>query len=232
MRIFCFPHAGGGSLAYRGWRHPTAALDVIPVVLPGREALREHRMPTRMTEVIDYLIGALGPRLVGDYAFFGHSFGAGVAYELTRRLHEQGARLPRLLAVSGRRAPNRSPIWPPVHTASDETFLKYLVGLGGIPSEVVENPALLQAFLPSLRADFAVHETYVAPANPSLPLPVSAFTGAQDPAVSVADVLAWRDITTNSFRARVFPGGHFYLREHGAAILSAIHDDLEGPTPR
>ncbi|MFE3544341.1 thioesterase II family protein [Nocardia sp. NPDC059177] len=230
--VFCFPHAGGGALAFLGWKHPADRLQVAPVVLPGREAHRDRPMPPSMPLVVDHVIDVLGPRLVGDFAFFGHSFGAGVAYALTRKLYELGAPMPRLLAVSGRRAPHRAPSWPSVHTASDEVFIDYLVGLGGIPHEVIRNPALLATFLPILRADFAVHETYDAPLKPLLPLAVSAFVGAQDPAVSVADVLAWRDITGHSFRARAFPGGHFYHREHSAAILEAIYDDMEGQARR
>jgi medium-chain acyl-[acyl-carrier-protein] hydrolase len=181
-----------------------------------------------MTTLVRHLLDELGPGLVGDYALFGHSFGAGVAYELTRAVLDQRMQPPRLLAVSGRRAPHRPATQPPVHHASDDAFLAYLISLGGIPDEVRDHPSLLEAFLPTLRADFAVHETYQPVPASRLNVPVSAFTGADDPAVSVVDLLAWRDTTARAFRARVFMGGHFYLRQHCESILSAIYDDLGG----
>jgi medium-chain acyl-[acyl-carrier-protein] hydrolase len=228
VRLLCFAHAGGGSLAYRGWRHPTGAFEVVPVVLPGREGRWSEPMPTGMSTLVRGLLDHLGPDLAGDYALFGHSFGAGVAYELTRVVLDERLRAPRLLAVSGRRAPHRPAVQPCVHDAPDETFLAHLAGLGGIPDEVREHPSLLATFLPVLRADFAVHETYCPSSMVPMAVPVSVFSGATDPAVSIVDILAWRDITAGAFRARVYDGGHFYLRQHGEAILRAIHDDLGG----
>jgi len=226
MKLFCFPHAGGGSLAFRGWRHPDDALEIVPVVLPAREARWGEPMPATMADLVTSLVNELGDQFHGTYGFFGHSFGSGVAYELTCTLLDLGLTPPQILAVSGRRAPNRPANRPPVHNASDEVFLGYLKELGGIPDEVLQHPPLLRTFLPTLRSDFAIHETYTPASAPKIPVPISAFTGAADQAVSVVDVLAWRDVAAGAFRARVLSGGHFYLRDHSHTILSSIYEDL------
>src|SRR5207248_8845331 len=86
VRLFCFPHAGGGSAFFRPWRLALAPdVEVRPVVLPGRES-RVHELPYRRIEqLLDPLCTALEPYVDRPYGFFGHSLRAVLAVEVARR---------------------------------------------------------------------------------------------------------------------------------------------------
>lgn len=226
VRLYCFPPAGGGALGFRAWpaRLP-AWVEARPVVWPGREARSRERPHTRMDPLVEQVAAELLGELAGPFAFFGHSLGAAVAYELCRRYFPAGGG-PAHLFVSGRRAPHLPAREPPAHGLARAEFLDRLRRLNGIPEEVLADPALMDAFLPALRADFEVNEGYAPPPGPALPIPVSGFVGDADPAVPVADMLDWRRVTARGFRLRVFSGDHFYLGGGRADLLAAVCRDL------
>ncbi|MER7234261.1 alpha/beta fold hydrolase [Streptomyces olivaceus] len=227
LRLFCFAHAGGGSAFFRPWRAAMAPdIEVCPVVLPGREARIRETPHTRMAPLIDELVTELRPHLVHPYAFFGHSLGSVVAYETARALRRLGDPGPEALAVSGRPAPHAPSRRPPVSHLGDEEFMAEMVRLGGTPAEVVGQPEMVRFFLLVLRADFELNETYrPQPGGPGLTCPVHAFSGDHDPLATPQEVAGWRDVTSGHFRMRVFPGGHFYLKdsvEFAAAVRAGL----------
>lgn len=222
LRLFCFPYAGGGAAVYHGWREKLgAAIDVCPVQLPGRGS-RLHEAPhSRIGPAVEELIAGIGPYLDLPVAFFGHSMGAIIAYELARALRRRLAIEPRHLFVSGRRAPHvtREPV--PIEQLDEPALLAEVRRLDGTPPEVLRNRELLALVLPTLRADFALCETYTH--TPSLPLscPVTAFGGLADPQATRAEVEAWREHTSGRFVARLLPGDHFFIN-HSADLLTRV----------
>ena len=107
MRLFCFPHAGAGASAYRDWEKELAAdLHVCRVQLPGREERSGEPAFTHVSEIAEVLAKELQPWFDRPFVFFGHSMGALIAFELTRKLRSVGAALPQHLFVTGRAAPH------------------------------------------------------------------------------------------------------------------------------
>lgn len=230
VRLFCFPHAGGGGSFFVPWSAALAPrIAVCPVVLPGREGRIREPAYNRMAPLLDALTEGLLPHTDQDFAIFGHSMGSVVGYEFAKRLeHEHGRRARRLL-ISGRRAPHLPARRAPLHTLPDEDFTEGLRGLNGTPADVLADEGLLRLFLPSLRADFAVNETYATSGGPPLSCPVSALTGTADPQVTIEEMAHWRSITVAAFRLRVFYGDHFYLKSRPDDVLAAIRQDLAEP---
>jgi len=228
VRLFCFPHAGGGAAFFRPWRLRLApTVDVRPVILPGRES-RVRELPYRRVEqVLDPLCAALLPYLDRPYAFFGHSLGAVLAYEVARRLSAGTGPAPALLLVSGRRAPHLPTSRRLFCTLPDDEFLAALGGLGGTPPEVLDAPELLRLFLPTLRCDFELNEYYRPLPGPVLDCPVAAYMGADDPEVDRLELLSWYRATSGEFTLRVFGGDHFYLKGGRPDVCSAVRQDLE-----
>ena len=65
MRLFCFPYAGGGASAYRGWeRELPADVEVCLVQLPGRETRLREPPFRRVEPLVEAAAEAL--RLLGD----------------------------------------------------------------------------------------------------------------------------------------------------------------------
>lgn len=226
VRLYCVPHAGGGGRFFRPLAQALApAIEVCPIVLPGRESRWQERPYTRMTELLEPLHRAVDAHATGPFAIFGHSMGAAIAYELARRLATtHRAALTRLL-VSGRSAPGSPPRLPPVHHLTDEQFLARLRLLGGTPPAVLADTELLTALLPGLRADFELNETYRPDPRPHLDLPVCAYGGCEDPLVDPAELLAWRGVSSGPFTLRTFPGDHFYLADT-QLLVGALRTDL------
>ena len=215
-RIFAFGHAGAGALFWREWP------EVSPVLLPGREA-RFHELPFEdMSGLVDELAGAMEPYLDGPFAFFGHSMGAGIAFELTRELRRLGLPLPKALVVSGARAPRLRREHPPVNDIDDQRLLEEVALWGGVP----DDPVLRKLLLPVLRADTSLYRRWRPMAGESLAIPIFAYGGESDPQVSRTDLTSWGEETTGGFALRLFPGGHLYLGGARLSVLQALRKDL------
>lgn len=229
LRLFCFPYAGGGVSIFRGWPDGLPAdVEVCAVQLPGRGTRLEELPFTQLSPLVQALAEALFPLLDKPFAFFGHSLGALVSFELARRLRRQYAVQPVRLCISADRAPQIPNRDPAIHSLSEGEFLLELRRLKGTPTELLEDEEVMQIMLPVLRADFAVYETHRYSTEPPLNCPISAFGGLQDHRVNRGDLEAWRDHTGVSFSLTMFPGDHFYLNTTQPALLQALSQELRG----
>jgi medium-chain acyl-[acyl-carrier-protein] hydrolase len=221
--ILCFPYGGGGASLYRGWSGFTpASIAICPVQLPGREDRFGEPLFLHMTELVTAAADAIAPLLRTPYAFFGHSLGGMIAYELTHELMRRGAPLPMHLFVSATVAPQLASTIAPIYQLPKEDFLREVQRYQGLPAEVVEHPELLDLLLPRLRADLTVTGTYQYVERPPLTIPITAFSGMADDIILPAAVEGWREQTVTTFRHESFPGGHFFIAEHARAIVSIV----------
>lgn len=228
MRLFCFPFAGGGASAFRGWGHRFAdTLEVCPVQLPGREGRLSEPPIHRMAPMVEALAQRLQGHMDRPFAFFGHSMGAAMAFALAHHLESQGAPAPRHLFVSAGSAPTLPAHDAPMHRASDAELVEELKRLGGTPPEILADPEWLELLLPLIRADFELLETYQPPEGTCVSCPVSAFGGLQDVHVRRDRLEAWRSLTSAGFTLRMVPGGHFYLQSALDPLAEAIGRDLD-----
>lgn len=227
VRLFCFPYAGGGASVFRAWQgHAPPEIQLCPVHLPGRGNRFTEPPRTRVEALVEQLAGEMTPYLDVPFAFFGHSMGALVGFELARHLRDLGQPLPEHLLVSGRRAPQYPRDKRPLHDLPEAEFQEELRGLNGTPDEILQHPELMELFAPILRADFELCETYDFREGEPLDCPVSAFGGLEDPDVSRDHLGGWRDHTRGPFRLRMFPGGHFFLHGARQPLVHAVSEDL------
>jgi medium-chain acyl-[acyl-carrier-protein] hydrolase len=226
LRLFCFPYAGAGALIFRTWSDGLPAdVEVCPVQLPGRGTRSSERPFTHLSTLVEALAEALAPLLDKPFAFFGHSLGALVSFELARRVRSRYGVNPSRLFVSAGRAPQIPRRGPAIHTLPEKEFLAELRRLNGTPSELLEHRELMELMLPLLRADFALFETYVYASEPPLGCPISAFGGLQDRRVQDSDLEAWRTQTSKEFSLQMFPGDHFFLSQ--PALLRVLAEELQ-----
>ena len=215
IRLFCFAYAGAGGAFYRPWAIGMPAdVEVSAVVLPGRESRLREPLLRSMTELVDALVPALTPYLDRPFAFFGHSMGALVAFELARALQERHARSVSRLLVSGRRAPHLPDPEPPMHQLPDDTFVAEIDRrYGGVPAELKQDRELLELLLPGLRADITVLETHRFAPGARLDCPINVFGGDADLRAPRHQLEAWQQHTRWPVTLRQFPGGHFYFTD-------------------
>ena len=228
LRLFCFPYAGGAASAYRLWSGALAPeVEVCPVQLPGRGSRFRETAYRQSKELVAAAADGLRPMMDVPFAFFGHSMGAVVAFEMARELRRRSWPAPVLLAVSGRQAPPRPSPMPPFGHLPDPDFLREVCGrYDNIPAEVLAEKELLALVLPSLRADILVLETHLHAPEPPLECPISCFGGEEDPHVSREDLEAWSEHTRAGARTRIFPGGHFFIDSAREAVWQALREDL------
>lgn len=222
LRLFCFPYAGSGASVYRLWNTLLPPdIEVCAVQPPGRENHFGTPPITSMPRLVDGVRAAIAPLLDRPFAFFGHSLGAVVAYETALALARDTGVEPHLLIVSGHRAPHLPPTRPRIRHLPDAEFLREIVLLNGMAPELLENRELVEFFLPVLRADFELAESYGAPLAADLRCPLLAL-GSRDDYVSEAAIEAWAAATTGPANTRIFDGDHFYLNTHRSALVAAV----------
>lgn len=229
FRLFCFPHAGGGASLFRRWPGLLSReIEVYAVQLPGREDRLKEPPFTRLPPLVEALAHALQPYLYEKpYAFFGHSMGGFISFELARYIRShQFHTAPRQLFIAATRAPQLPDPDPPVHMLPEKEFIEKLYQLNGTPDEILQNPELLEFALPLLRADFAVCETYTYNAEEPLPCPISAYGGSDDKEVTSTELAAWREHTQATFKHLMFPGNHFFFSRNPTDLLHVISYEL------
>ena len=227
LRLFCFPYAGKGALIYKAWaaRLP-AAIELYPVELPGRGQRFKEPLYTDIGSLVRDLTPAVIPLLDLPFAFFGHSLGSIVSFELAQRIRREIDREPAHLFVSGRRAPQVIREETHTYNLPDDEFINELKRLNGTPREVLEHPELMQLMMVTLRADFQISETYERSNSSPLDCPVTAFGGLEDDEVPAEHIEAWRQETTGPFKSYMLPGDHFFLHSAESALLQIISREL------
>ncbi len=230
LKLFCFPYAGGSAALYRHW--PSLfnphQLTVVPVELAGRG--RRIREP--LYENVDEMTGDIFERikdelLPGRYAFFGHSMGAMICYELTQHVVKLGFPPPVHVFFSGRGAPHvPRPDLKEYYRLPEDAFRQAVFSLGGTPPEFFSTPGLAELFLPLLRNDFRLAET--APCrDPIQPLPcsISVFMGREED-LNAAQRSEWTKHTVQECFIHGLEGGHFFIHQQSGQLADLITSTL------
>ncbi|WP_409074531.1 thioesterase domain-containing protein [Micromonospora chalcea] len=225
VRLFCLPYAGAGASAFRRWASEFGeSVDVTPVQLPGRENRITEDPRFSVAEVAD----AIASRADRPYAIYGHSMGGRLGFDVVRELRRTGRPLPLRLYVGGARAPHvRTPgPFDGLSRASDDELLRRLGEGGGLPAELLDHPELVELLLPLLRADFGRVDDYRHVPGEPLPVPIVAFAGRTDRAVTRDQNAAWAEHTAAGFTLHELDGGHFFLHDRLPELAALIRADL------
>ncbi|RDI64988.1 thioesterase II family protein [Nocardia pseudobrasiliensis] len=222
-RLICFPHGGGGAATFASWAAQLPPeIELAAVQLPGRQNRIYEKLPASADALIEAVTEALLPLLEGSVAFFGHSCGALLAFEVARALRAAGHPMPRRLFLSGQPSPQAFSARPKLHRLSHADFRAEIVELGGVDSEIVEDPRILDDLIPIVRADFEIWERHRVAPGPLLDIPVSVLCGNADVRAPIDTLDGWRAFTSAGFDTQLYPGGHFYFLSEGTGVLAHI----------
>ncbi|WP_432056816.1 thioesterase II family protein [Streptomyces sp. bgisy022] len=220
-RLVCMPHAGGPASFYASWtdRLPEGT-ELIGVQYPGRhDRLAEPLMET-VVEIADAVAPFLRPYADRPLFLFGHSMGSLVAYETAVRLEAGPGPGPAGLFVSGQYAPHRCA--PPDEALDDATVEREARASGWTDPAVFDHPELRELVLPALLADVRASMTYHCADPVRLRAPIGAYGGRGDSEDVLAELTAWKQLTSGRAARRVFEGDHFYLRAQEAELVADI----------
>lgn len=201
-------------------------VEVCAVQLPGRGARLNEPAFTQLPALVRAAAHALLPFMDKPFAFFGHSMGAMIGFELARHLREDNRPQPQHLFVSGRSAPQVIDSSPHTYDLPEPEFIEELHRLNGTPREVLEHEELMRLVIPILRTDFAFCQTYSY--LPGLPLtcPISVYGGLRDEGVPRESLEGWREQTRAAFILRMFPGDHFFIHSDQQLLLRTLSQEL------
>lgn len=224
-QLFCLPYAGGGASTFRRWQSAAGPdVEVLPVQLPGRE----NRIGDDPDFTVAELATVIADRADRPYAVYGHSMGGRLGFEVVRELRRTGRELPVRLYVGGARAPHvtAASFFDGLSRVDDDELLRRLAAGGGLPDGLLDHPELVELLLPLLRADFGRVDSYRYLPEAPLPVPVVAFAGRHDRAVSREQSAAWAEHTAAGFTLHELDGGHFFLHDRLPELLRLIRADL------
>ncbi|GAA1397228.1 alpha/beta fold hydrolase [Kitasatospora putterlickiae] len=226
--LVCFPHAGGSANSFFQFARGFGEFDVYGVQYPGRQDRR--REPCR--DSVEELAAGIAEQLDGwtdlPVVLLGNSMGALVGFEVALRLEAAG-HPPLSLFACGRVAPTLRKD-ERTHLKSKDDFLREMVELGGMGSELLQDEEIIDIVLPPMRADYRIAEKYCCAPETRVSVPIHVHIGGADPKVTEAEAAGWRQSTTGEYSLDVHEGGHFFFTENGdgltAAVRRAVDDAL------
>lgn len=228
LRLFCFPYAGGSSTIFHPWLDKLPAnIEICPIELPGRRSKIKLAPLDRLEPIVEAIALQIQSYLDKPFAFFGHSIGGLLSFELTRLLQKKYGISPINLFISACGAPQIPKSKPPIHALPESDFIAELRDYNFTPNALLENQELMQLFLPILRADFAVSETYIYHHAPPLKCPIYVFGGLQDHNVTIEELEGWREQTNSYFLLSMLPGDHFFINYSHSLLLEQISEILK-----
>ena len=228
MKLICFPHAGGLSYYYTFLQK--AGFEGVDEVVLYEYPLRASKAKLPHYKSFDEGADSIAEELqhgilqdgTEDYMFFGHSFGAFVAYETAMLLMERYQNPPKLLMISGQKPPCK--VDPAHYRCCEAEGVAFLKKLGGLPEHMWEHPEALRYFTNLCIADLRVLQTYDPGHEPPahrLPAGVVLY-GKDDIEFASEDLVWWKDCFDSCYGIREFEGGHFYLNEKKDELIAYL----------
>jgi surfactin synthase thioesterase subunit len=161
-----------------------------------------------------------------QYAFFGHSMGSILVYELCCKILAEKRQRPAHIFLSGMYPPHIKKERKILHQLPFSEFKAEIVNIGGTPRQVFENQELMDFFVPILKADYKIFETYqYLPNDTKFDWGITVFNGLSDK-TTYAEMLEWGKYTSDSSKLYQYEGGHFFIHDHTASIVDVINKTL------
>ena len=227
FRLFCFHYAGTGTSIFNSWSEKLPSdTEVISIQLPGRENRLKETPFTRLKPLVQTLTPLFEEYLDVPFAFFGHSMGALLSFEVARELRRQSWSIPEYLFVSAYRAPQIPDLDLPIYQLPDAKFIKAVSDYQGISEQNLQNLESRQISISKLKADFEILQTYFYTKEEPLESHIYAFGGLADPKVSRQQLAAWEQQTKIDFRLKMFDGNHFFWREAEDEVIDTIKEAI------
>ncbi|MGD1875279.1 MAG: aminotransferase class I/II-fold pyridoxal phosphate-dependent enzyme [Mastigocoleus sp.] len=228
IRLFCFPHGGSGPQLFRDWhKELSETIDLYVIQPPGRGNRLKEFPYTQMKPLVNAIVKEILPYMDKPFAFLGHSLGGLICFEVTRELRRQCRHSPIHLFIVSCRAPQLPASGTPSYNLPDKEFIEKMRRGNSTPVKILTNPKLMNLFLPSIRADAVLGDTYQYCIEEPLDCPISAFGGTEDTVVSQNELNDWRYQTHNSFKLQMFEGDHFFLKNDSASFLRVLREQLD-----
>ncbi|MBW9145943.1 alpha/beta fold hydrolase [Clostridium sp. CM028] len=231
VKLFCIPYAGASATVYLKWKKQlNKNIEVHAVELPGRGLKANEQLCTNIDDIVEEVFKEVSQEIdeYSEYAILGHSMGGLIAYELYYKLMKSNFKRPVHIFISGSKAPqlrieNRDSYKLPLDKFK-ELILKY--GLT-TSNEIFINNEVMDFFLPILRADFKIGDTYnYIKKEKKIESDMTVLVGTKDESMSIDEANAWEELVTSNFRLKKFNSGHFFINDYEDDVIEDINNTL------
>lgn len=229
IKLYCIPFAGGSAMAYCKWKkNLDDRIKVCPVELTGRGRRMNSPLYGNFHEAVNDIYNMIHNDLdAKPYAIFGHSMGSLLAFELYHKIMESNHTSAKHLFFSGRVPPNAKRCEDNTHSLPEQKFIQEVFKLGGMSEEFIHNRALLNVFLPIIRSDYKLVETYhYKERQIKIDCKMSVLTGKQDQLTNRANITEWRMQAAHECNFYEFEGGHFFIDSCQEDVTDIINKTL------
>jgi surfactin synthase thioesterase subunit len=213
---------------FRPWSQGVAPdVELHALLLPGH-GRRVKQSPYKEWEpLIHDVFTSLSGLLAEPHAFYGHSFGARLAYELAHAVQEKQPGATRRLFLSGCRSPDSPQNTPYMHEGDERDFLESLREMGGTPAEILSAPAMRRMLLPAIHGEIRLAELWTDRHDgKGVRAPITAITGLEDP-IDTADAMrGWLAYSGPGGELVEVQGGHFFPDTHLPSLLEIINERI------
>jgi surfactin synthase thioesterase subunit len=176
----------------------TGGTKCVAVQYPGKRAGKDLSQYTSIPDLADRLCAMLKPAEApaGPVAFFGHSMGALLAFEVALRFEQAGNPIAALF-VSASAAPG---LWPrrAELAGSDQQLLSLISDVTGVNPEFLNNDQFAATLLPTLRGLKAV-AAYDREPEAVVSCPIHALIAEDDELATAESATPWEQRTTGQF---------------------------------
>jgi surfactin synthase thioesterase subunit len=206
-------------------------ITLFPFELAGRGTRINEPLYDSMHEAADDVIRNIRSRLFDyPFAFFGHSMGGGIAYQVALKLREMRYPQPKHIFFSGRGAPHiKRKDKKPYYALADEEFKQKLMELGGTPKEFFDYPELLALLLPMVRTDLRLSYLFTHQFGEIHPLDcdITVLNGKDDD-ITPEQIDTWKQHTLGTYSIHSFEEGHFFINDpvQKETIFNIINNTL------
>ena len=227
-RLYIFPHTGGSAEFYVPFaRAFTGGTKCVAVQYPGKRAGKDLSQYTSIPDLADRLCDMLKPAETqpGPVAFFGHSMGGLLAFEVALRFEAAGNPIAALF-VSAIAAPG---LWPrrAELSGSDQQLLALIAEVTGANPEFLNNDQFAATLLPTLRGLKAI-AAYDREPEAVVSCPIHALIAEKDGLATAETVSPWAARTSGEFDLTTFPGDHFYINENLPQLSHWVEERIPG----
>lgn len=229
INLLCIPYAGAMHTCYDDLRRQAPEwLNVITVDLVGRESYKEEASELTIEKWAESIYAKYFSIIeAGNYAIFGHSMGATIAYELAYTINSNMSPMPKRIYFSGRTIPSRSIDNGLLLVGSDiEDFKKDVIALGGISDILMKYPGLFNRYISQIRQDTEVLHKYSGEKKETIKCDISVFYGKEDIRFTKKESEYWKREFAGMCNIYEFDGGHFYFRENIRKIYQVFNEEL------
>ena len=228
IKLFCIPYAGGSASVYKKWNLSLADnIELCPIELAGRGSRITEKYYENLEEAVDDIFSQIVNDITTlDYAFFGHSMGAFLVYEVAQKINALGLPMPKNIFFSGKKPPGTLQSTKRLSKMSSLEFEKNILALGRTPPELFQYPELKKLFIPLLRSDFSLSETVVdRPEIIPFDTDITVLLGDSE-GVSPTVAVQWYAHTNKKCSIHFIEGGHFFIIDTPKVVINIINSTL------